>query len=101
MAPWERHTVAEAVRRVAATTKGAALYSELKALGWWWGGTRESIDRAKRYAEHSPHRARIHWLLSELYDLELAELDRLALADLPAEPASDRPTVPESAHSSG
>ena len=42
---------------VAATTKGAALYSELKALGWWWGGTRESIDRAKRYAEQSPHRA--------------------------------------------
>ena len=81
MALWEPHTVAEAVHRVAATTKGAALYSELKALGWWWGGTRESTDRAKRFAEQSPHRARIHWLLSELYDLELAELDRLALAD--------------------
>ena len=80
MTPWERHTVAEAVRRVAATTKGAALYSELKAVGWWWGGTRESIDRAKAHAEESPHRARIHWLLSELYDLELAELDRLAPA---------------------
>ena len=80
MAPWDRYTIAEAVRRVAATTRGAALYSELKALGWWWGNTRESIDRAKKYVEESPHRARIRWLLSELYDLELAELDRLALA---------------------
>lgn len=77
MAPWEPHTIAEAVRRVAATTRGAALYSELAICGWWFGGTRESIDRAKRYAEQSPHRARIHWLLDQLYDLELAELDRL------------------------
>jgi hypothetical protein len=76
VAPWNHHTVAEAVRRVAATTRGAALHSELATLGWWWGNTRESIDRAKRCAEQSPHRARIHWLLSELYDLELAELDR-------------------------
>ena len=49
MARWDSHTIAEAVRRVAATTKGAALYSELKALGWCWGGTRESIDRLIAY----------------------------------------------------
>lgn len=77
MTTWDAHAVAEAVRRVKATTRGAALHSELKALGWWWGNTRESIDRAKARADQSPHRLRIRWLLGELFALEMAELDRL------------------------
>ena len=94
MAPWDRYTIAEAVRRVAATTRGAALYSELKALGWWFGNTRESIARAKRHAEESPHRKRIKWLLSQLLDLELDELERIA-AEVPASTApAPTPPVP-------
>lgn len=103
MATWDRRAIAEAVRRVAATTRGAALHSELQALGWWWGGTRDSIDRAKRFAEQSPHRARIKWLLAELYNLEMAELDRLGSAHpKPAHTGrSARPARVENTHPNG
>lgn len=74
---WTSEAIAEAVRLVASTTRGQALHNELLRLGWRWCGTREGIDANERRAEQSPHRGRIRWLLSELYDLELAELERL------------------------
>jgi hypothetical protein len=76
----DRRLLVQAINRVAGTARGKELYSELAALGWWWGSTRESIDRAKRYAKQSPHRRQIRNLLSKLYDLEFVEYRRLRKA---------------------
>ena len=89
---WKADDIVEAVNTVARSMEGRALYSELEALGWWWGDSKESIAEAKTYADRSPHRARIRWLLSQLYDLELAELDRLSSEALPASGSAVRDT---------